>query len=155
MTRLAKIQRAALAVALVAALLGILTATGCRVSEPPDPGWAWLFHALLAALGIGAGIATTLRGIEVDRERWDVLSEELLTKGEREYAHKHAERQHRTASTIFLLAPVALGFFLANYFHQEGTHLLTDSLTVTPLFTFCIGYFAGRRLEDRQKRPDF
>ena len=56
---------------------------------------------------------------------------------------------------FWVLAPVALGFFLANHFDQEGVNLLTDSLIVTPLFSFWIGFFLGRRIEDRQPKPDF
>ena len=53
------------------------------------------------------------RAREIDRERWEVVDDPLLTSGEREYAHKEAERERRWAGTVFLTAPVALAYWTA------------------------------------------
>ncbi len=149
------LQHGCVWISVIAGALGVATAAGYRIADTPDPRWGWPLQFLLLLLGAGCGIAAAMRGIEADRERWQVLQEELLTSGEREYAHKNAERQRRIASTIFLLAPVAIGFWLANHMNTGEPNFLSDSLVVTPLLGFLIGGLIGRRIEDREGKPQF
>jgi len=151
----ARLQHACLWIAALAGALGVATAAGFRVGAVPDPRWSWLLHALLLLLGTAGGIAAMMRGIEADRERFQVLQEQLLTPGERDYAHKRAERQRRGAGTIFLLAPVTVGYWLASHLSSGEPNFLSDSLVVTPLLGFIVGIFVGRWIEDRGGRPEF
>ncbi len=145
-----RLQHGCVGVTAIAVLLAIASAAGYRLGAVPDPRWAWPLQLLLLLLGVGGGLAASMRGIEIERQRWQILQEELLTTGEREYAHKNAERQRRRATTIFMLAPVTLGVWFANHLRTEEPSLLIGSLLITPLFGFLIGSFLGRRLEDKE-----
>lgn len=148
MSRLQGLERVSLGVAVVCGLLTLASAAGCPTFEVEEPAWAWPLHALLLAVGAGAGVATMLRGVEIDRKRWEIVEDPLLTSGERQYAHKEAERQRRAAGTLLLLGPVVLGYWLAYQFRSAQVHvLLTDLLGVTPLFAFLAGLVYGRRYE--------
>lgn len=150
MTRLERLEKASLTAAIVCGLFGLASSGGCRVVPEADPGWAWLGHAVLLLLGAGAGVATILRGVEIDRRRWEILADPLLTKGERDYAHKEAERQRRLAGTFFLLAPLFLGYWMSYQVHGgEGGRLVANLLGVTPLLSFFVGLLVGKRFEPR------
>lgn len=143
MTRLARLQRAATVVAVIGAALGFATSVGCGVAPPGDPGWARLAHPLLLLLGAACGLATVLRAREIDRRRWRELEEPLLTSGEREYAHKEAERDRRLAGTSFLAAPLLLGYWAA--YQLGGTaDLVTGLLPLSPMAGFAAALLAAR-----------
>jgi hypothetical protein len=138
-TALERLQRLAGAVALAGCALGFLTSVGCRVVSGGDPGWASFLHPLLLVVGALAGAAAVGRGREIDRRRWQTVDDPQLTTGEREWAHKEAERQRRAAGTVFLVGPLALGYWLAYQIQPGERTLVASTLSLTPL----LGFFAG------------
>jgi hypothetical protein len=142
-----RLERASLLLAVVAGALGLATSAGCPPVRLGDPAWAWALHPLLLAAGAAAGMATLLRGRDIDRRRWEIVEEPRLTKGEREYAHKEAERQRRHSATIFLLGPVLLGYWLAFQFRGQREHFLSDLLILSPLVGYLAGLLGGRRFK--------
>ena len=140
-------QNGALAVAIVTGALGLLAAGGCSVVPEGRPGLAGLIHVLLLGLSIGAGLLAALRTQEVETARWEAVNEPMATKGEREYAHREAESQRRGTSTIFLLAPLGIAFWLAHVFDTEGVFSLSDLFLVTPVLGYLLTLLiASRRL---------
>lgn len=147
MSALARLERVSLAVAIVAGLLVVLSATGIGLDLAGRATLAWFLHPLLLLLGAGAGIVTILRGVEIDRNRWEIVNDSSITKGEREYAHKEAERQRRVAGTLFLLGPVLLALWFAYQLRGDGPELVADLLIITPLVGFLAGILYGRRFD--------
>ena len=137
--RLVPLQRASLWIAGAAFLLVLAASGGCQVLPAGIPSLAWVLHPAVLLLGFVAGWLTTLRHREIDGERWRVVADPLLTKGEREYAHKEAEAERRRAAVCFIAAPLLLAWLLASRFRGPGSHLVTDLLAVTTL----AGYGAG------------
>lgn len=140
-------QSLATTVAVGAVVLGFLASIDVRLL-PILPWWLLLpAHPLLAALGVGAGRAAVRRGREVDAERWAVVDEPLATAKEQEYAHKEAERERRVSATVFLGAPVFLGYWgLYQFAAGPGSW----ALPVTGL----VGYLAGYLFENRRGGPE-
>jgi len=147
MSLLERIQKICWPMAAIFAVLGVGASTGCRVLPAGNPDHVWLLHGLLLAAGFAAGVATMLRAVEIDRKRWEIVEDPLLTSGEREYAHKEAERQRRLAGTAFLLLPLTLAYWLAHQFQDEELHLPQILLGVTPIVAFFLGLWWGRRYE--------
>lgn len=138
-------QRVAVWVAGVSIALGLGASTGCAVVPKGPPSFAWLLHPLVMALGALGGYATVLRKREIDRRRWEVVQDDLLTSGERQWAHREAERDIRMAGTVFLLAAVGFGYWMAYQFNVEDQVTVADFLIVTPLLGFVIGLLFGLR----------
>ena len=148
LSRLQRWERYSLTTAGLACLLGLCTAGGCSPLPLGPPAVAWWIHPPLLALGLLAGLAATLRFREIDQRRWQIVGESNLTKGEREYAHKEAERQRRFASTAYLAAPLGLSFWLAYQF--QGRFRLpdvspADVLMLTPMLAFFLGLFLAQK----------
>lgn len=123
-------------------LLGFLASVGVLL-VPAGAAWlAWLLHPLLLALGAAGAYAAALRGREIDRWRWRMVEDPLITDAEREEAHKEAERQRRAAATAFLAAPVFLGYWLV---YQVTGDLAVWLLPASAL----LGYAAGVALAHR------
>lgn len=141
-------QSLATTVAIGALVLGFLASIDFRLL-PLLPWWLLLAaHPLLAALGVAAGRAAIRRGRELDAERWAVVDEPLATLQEQEYAHKEAERERRVAATVFLGAPVFLGYWGLYQFAGAGPGAW--ALPVTGL----LGYLAGFLFENRRGGPE-
>jgi len=149
MTRLERFQKVALWVAVGGATIGFLTSTGCQMLPNAPRQVLPLLHPVLFALGAVFGVASQRRSEEIDRERWKIVEEPLLTGGERDWAHKNAERKRRGAGTAFLAAPLALGYWLA---HQiEGRGLAADLLAATAVLGAVAGLILARFLEPRSR----
>jgi hypothetical protein len=131
-------QNVALLVAIGCGGAGLLTATGCPVLGPGDPGVAPWLHLLVIVVGAAAGFCFSFRAREIDAERWRVVDDSTITKGEREYAHKEAEREKKSAGVVFLMAPLTLGFWLAAHFFERRV-VATDLLSLSPLLGFLLG----------------
>ncbi len=149
--RLERLERAALWVAVVCAALGFLTSGGCLHLPSAPRAALGLLHPLLFLMGAGAGWAVVVRGRDIDRRRWQIVREDRLTSGERDWAHKEAERQRRWAGTSFLAAPVMLGYWLAYQVEGGGRLLAAQLLSVTALAGAVTGLVAAH-LHGRRKR---
>ena len=140
-----RIQNVALVAAFAWGALGIATATGCPVLPPGDSGAAVWLHPLLIALAAVSGLCFSLRAREIDGERWRIVDDSTITRGEREYAHREAERERKVAGVVFLMAPLTLGFWLAS--HLRGERLTAaELLSLTPLVGFLLGMGVARLL---------
>jgi hypothetical protein len=140
-------QAAAVAVAVACGVLGFLASLDLYLLPPfPHPA-VWLAHPLLAALGAAAGAAAALRGRELDRARWEVVDQPMITSGERELAHKEAERQRRLAATAFLAAAVFVGYWLL---YQIPGGLVAWLLPATAL----VGWAGGHTVINRRAGPE-
>lgn len=150
---LARFQALAAAAAVAGLLLGFLASIGLRLFPPLAPAGFGAVAVVLAALGAGGGVATVLRAREIDRRRWEVVEDPLITSGEREYAHKEAERERRWAGTVFLTAPIALAYWSA-YQVSAGSGFGTGPLLAfVPLGGYLAG-LVGAHLWRRRDRPE-
>lgn len=144
MTRLERLQKASFWVAVVSATGGFLTSAGCRFAPELPDSTVGALHFLLLIVGSIAGYLSVVRGHEIDRERWRVAEDPDLTSGERDYAHKYAERQRRSASTSFLAAPLMLGYWLAYQVEGDGQDLAAQLLPVTAVLGSILGLLVAR-----------
>ena len=144
-TRAERTCRMAVWVTVGAAVLGVLAATG---ASPIPHGTAtvarWL-HPLVIALGVIAGVISIQRAREIDLDRWRIVRDTALTSGEREWAHKEAERGMRSAATTLLLAACAVGAWLAYQTRTPGVITAADLLVATPVVGFGVGLIIGSR----------
>lgn len=129
-----------------AAVLGVL---GFAASL--GHGWlglaAWLapfLHLLLGLLGAAAAVAASRRTEQIDRQRFEIATAPAVTRGERELAHREAERQIRTATTALVAAPLLLGYWLA-YELPAGVGPWGRALPATALAGFAVAFWLGRK----------
>ena len=147
MSWLRELQRWALRVAIVAAVLGLATASGCAPGLDLPRGALGLLHPLLFVVGVLAGWAASRRMGEIDRERWRVARDPDLTRGEREYAHRHAEARRRNAALALLGAPLLIGYCSSSEIVDSTGSLAAQLLGITALAGGILGLIIGRRLE--------
>jgi hypothetical protein len=151
--RLERLQTLAATSAVAGLLLGFLASIGLRLFPALSAAGFWVVAVLLLAAGVGGGLATVARAREIDRRRWEIVEDPMLTSGEREYAHKEAERARRWAGTAFLTAPVALAYWAAYQVTPEAALGAPPLLAAVPL----AGYLAGlvsAHLAQRRARPE-
>lgn len=144
----ARWQSLALLVAIAGLVLGFLASIGLLLFPVLPPGLLALAHPLLLALGFAGGRCAVVRGREIDAARWAVVDEPLATAGERQHAHKEAERERRVAAAVLLGAPVFLGYWWLYQFGAAGPGAL--ALPVAGL----AGYLAGFVDESRRGGPE-
>jgi len=142
-TPLERAERLALWTAVALGLLGFAGGLGSRVLPPFPPAAEWPLQLLVTACGFLAARLARRRTAEIERRRWAALEEPRLTGGEREWAHKEAERARRASGFAFLLAPLMLGYFLAYQF-PDGAGPVARALAGTPLLGFVGGLLWGR-----------
>jgi hypothetical protein len=143
-SRLERLQRVSFWVAVVSAGAGFLTSAGCTGLPPLATFHLRWLHPFLLVLGAVCGWLSVARGEAIDRERWQIAEDPSLTSGERDYAHRHAERQRRVASTSFLAAPLMLGYWLAYQVEGEGKLLAAQLLPVTAITGAVLALLIGR-----------
>ena len=148
MSRLREMQRGALRVAGVAALLGLATASGCAPGLGLPRLSLGLLHPLLFVVGGLAGWAATRRMSEIDGERWRIARDPNLTSGELQYAHRHAESRRRWAALAFLGAPLMIGYCTSGHIEASSDSLAAQLLGITALAGGILGLLLGRRQED-------
>lgn len=136
------LQRLSAWVSAAAALLGLMASVEVRLLPLAPAELAWLLHPLLFALGAGGAVAGALRGREIDRWRWEMVDAPGVTAGEREEAHKEAERQRRRAGTLFLAGPVFLGYWGV---YQVAGGLATWLLPAAALAGYAVGFLVAQR----------
>jgi uncharacterized membrane protein YbhN (UPF0104 family) len=141
-----RIQRVAFWLMVAGVVLAASAAVGITSLPSNPPALVWSLHAVLLALGVGCGFAAVGRSREIDRERWRLLGDTSLTSGEREYAHREAEAELRSAGRVFVLSGVALGAFAAYLLRTPGEIGAADLLIVTPLLGFAAGLLVGSRV---------
>ena len=154
MTRLERLQKISFWVAVISAALGFLTSAGCGLAPDIPDSSVRVLHPLLLILGGIVGYLSVFRSDEIDRERWRIVEDPSLTSGERDYAHRYAERQRRVASTAFLAAPLMLGYWMAYQVESEGQALASQLLPVTALVGSVIGVLVARRRAAASGRDD-
>lgn len=148
--RLETLQTVATVFAVAALGFGFLASIGLALLALP-PAAFWPMSLLLAVAGAGGGVATVVRGHQIDRRRWEVVEDPLLTSGERKYAHKEAERERRWAGTVFFAAPIALAYW-SSYHFPEGSGMATSPLlALFPLLGYLAGLLATHWRERRRR----
>lgn len=152
MSALERAQKVAFWIAVATATLGFVTSAGCGPMPELPGGLARWLHPVLLAVGIVAGLAAAARNDEIDRTRWQVVEDPMLTSDERDYAHRHAERERRWASTAFLAAPLMLGYWMAYQIEGEGRRLDAQLLPLTAVVGCVIGYLVTS-LRARGRQP--
>ena len=144
MSRLERLQKSSFWVAVVGAAGGFLTSAGCQLAPEIPASSLGFLHPLLLILGGVVGYLSVFRNYEIDRKRWQIAEDPSLTSGERDYAHRYAERQRRLASTSYLAAPLMLGYWLAYQVEGEGQALIAQLLPVTALVGSVLGLLVAR-----------
>lgn len=148
---LQRLQSAAGATAGVALFLGFLASIGLRFFPMLSPAGLWVVALFLLAAGAVGGAATVGRGEEIDRRRWELVEDPLITSGEREYAHKEAERERRWAGIVFFTAPVALAYCAAGHLPADAGAGASPLLALVPI----AGYLGGLiGIHVRRDRPE-
>ncbi|MEE2777895.1 MAG: hypothetical protein VYE73_14160 [Acidobacteriota bacterium] len=150
---MAKLQSVAFGVAVVCAVLGLFTSTGCPVLPEGDTVLVVPLHLLVILVGAAAGLAIPFRARRIDEERWRLVQDPDLTSGERQYAHKEADGQKKSVGIVFVMAPLTLGFWMASHFRNPATITAADFLTVTPLAGFAAGLGLGWWLTKHKAPP--
>lgn len=150
---LERCQTAAGAAAVTGLVLGFLASIGLRLLPPLSPPGFWAVAVLLLVAGAGGGGATVLRARAIDRRRWEVVEDPLITSGEREYAHKEAERERRWAGTVFLTTPIALAYWAAYQVAAGPVFGARPLLAFVPLAGYLVG-LAAIHLSRRRERPE-
>lgn len=152
MSVLERRQRVAFWVAVVSAGLGFVTSAGCPLLPGLPTESLWFLHPALLALGALAGYQSVLRNTEIDRERWRIAEDSTVTSGEREYAHRYAERQRRWSSTSFISAPLMLGYWLAYQVEGGGRGLAAQLLPAVALAGSVVGLMVARLRTSERSR---
>lgn len=136
---LERLQTAASAAAVTGLVLGFFASIGLRLFPVLSPAGFWSAILLLLGAGAGGGLGTVARAREIDRRRWELVEDPLMTSGEREYAHKDAERERRWAGVVFFTAPVALAYWAAHQLSADVALTAPPLLALVPL----AGYLGG------------
>jgi MFS family permease len=142
-SQLETVQTAAAVVAVGSLVLGFAASIGLRLVPTLAPAAFWPMLGGLALCGAGAGIATVVRGHQVDRVRWQVAQDPMVTSAEREYAHKEAERERRWAGTVFFVAPVALAYWVAYQLPPGSGVGASGLLALVPIAGYLVGLLAA------------
>jgi hypothetical protein len=141
--RLETVQSAAATVAVASLVLGFFASIGLRLFPSLSPAALWPVLVALALCGAGAGMATVARGHGIDRIRWEVAQDPLVTSAEREHAHREAERERRWAGTVFFVAPVALAYWAAYQLPPGAGIAATGLLALVPIAGYTMGLLAA------------
>jgi len=147
MTRIERIQKIYFWMAIVFAGLGVVSSSGCSPIAPFPSGMLWVLHPLLFLLGAVSGVLNLRRTEQIDRQRWEVAEDSTVTSGEREYAHKEAERERRWAGICFAGGPLMLGYWLAYQVTSESGRAEAHLLPVTGIAGFALGLGVTKILE--------
>lgn len=126
------------------ALLGFLASIGVYWLPSWPVGALWAVLPALLLLGLAGGGMARWRLAAIDVRRWRIVADDLLTSGEREYAHHEAERQRRVSATAILAGPLAIGYWTAYQFTAADELLLIQLLPLVPMVGCLTGWFAGR-----------
>lgn len=148
MTRWELAERIAWWVAAAGGLAGFASSLGKAPLAPLPLALVWPSHLAAFAVGLAGAWLAQRRQAEVEARRWAALEEPGMTSGEREWAHKEAERAGRMALLAFILAPLLLGYWLAYQF-PAGAGPVARALAASPLLGTAAGLLLFR---DRERR---
>jgi hypothetical protein len=161
--RLETVQTVAAIAGGVALLLGLLASIDVLLFPRGDPWVARILHPLFFVLGAAGGMAAVVRGRQADRRRWQVLEDPRLTDGERELAHREAERERRWAGTVFFIAPVFLSYWMAYQFGgeegspqrgpQDSLPIEMQMLMLSPMVGFLAGLLLAHWMLGPKEKP--
>lgn len=140
---LERLQGVLFAAAVAGLAVGFFASIGLRVLPLLDRTGFWVVVALLLLLGLGGGAATVVRAWEIDRRRWEAAEDPLITSGEREYAHKEAERERRWAGIVFFTSPIGLGYCAAYHLGPDTVDHAPAFLALLPVAAYLVGYLAA------------
>lgn len=132
-------QRASLWIAGVAALLALFAGGGVTPVPAISGAWVWGFHPLVIALGAWAGALTVVRNRDIERHRWELVQDPMLTRGEREWAHKEAEAERKRSAASFLASPLLIAGWLAYSLQEGAAPLASDLMPASALVGFGLG----------------
>lgn len=144
---LERLQSFLLAAAIAGLAIGFLASIGLRIFPLLDRAGFWTVVTLLLLAGLGGGVATVVRAREIDRRRWEAVDDPLITKGEREYAHKEAERERRWAGIVYFTSPIALGYCAAYHLGAGAAENAPALLSLLPLASYLVGYVAAHAVQ--------
>jgi hypothetical protein len=144
---LERMQGFLLAAAVAGLAIGFLASIGLRIFPLLDRTGFWIVVTLLLLAGAGGGVATVVRAREIDRRRWEAVDDPLITSGEREYAHKEAERERRWAGIVFFTSPIALGYCAAYHLGPGAVANAPALLALLPLAAYLVGYVAAHAVQ--------
>ena len=147
---LERLQPVAAGAAVAGLAVGFLASIGLEIFPPLARGGFWTVVGLLLVMAAGGGVATVVRAREIDRRRWQVVQDPLITSGEREYAHKEAERERRWAGAVFLAAPIALGYCAAYHLGPGAGPGAAGALALLPFAGYLAGFLAAHALLRRR-----
>ena len=149
-----RLQSVSVAIGILCAVLALSASTGHPLVARSDPEHAGIVHPFVILVGAIGGFLTRRRMQEIDRRLWQVVDDSSLTSGEREYAHREAASEKKTAAVTFLVAPLSLGLWLAYQFKGEEFGA-AELLTISPLAGFLVGLGAAalwRREDDSRPK---
>lgn len=153
-SRLQRLQRLSWGVAVAGVVLGLAASGGCYAVPAGGPGWAWFLHPLVLVVGAAGGLAAVLRIREIDRRRWELVSDPTLTKGERELAHREAERERRFAGTAFLAGPFMFAYWMLYQASPGEVGVAQGLLPIVCVVGYGLGLLVGH-LRWREQPPRF
>lgn len=150
MARIPRSQLVAIALGLGFGGLGLLASTGITPRLETPLLLVLFAYVLLALAGYVAGRLTIERRAVLDRVRWETVESEGLTSGERQLAHREADRQIRLAGVTYFAAAVAPGAWLSYQLRDPNAFAPSDLLILAPVIGFVIGMIlTNRRLPSR------
>ena len=147
---LSLLQRVCWWIAGACALLALLTSLGRGLFPTLGPAWVVPGHLFVLALGVAFGWVAQVRQREIDTRRWEILADDDLTQGEREYAHKDAESTITRAFGAFLLAPLFVAGWLTYQIQDPDAPLATDVIALSAFLGYGIGLVVGWWVERRR-----
>jgi len=130
--------------AILFVVLGFVASLGHGPLPPLPVASVSPLHVVLAVAGFAAGRLAARRQAEIEARRAEYLQDPHATKGERETAHKDAERDLRFAHMALVGAPLALGYWLA-YELAPGAPPWGRALPAAALIGYGLSLLWGRR----------
>ncbi|MDX1631123.1 MAG: hypothetical protein R3234_04640 [Thermoanaerobaculia bacterium] len=128
------------------AVLGLVilgTATGYNPVPTAATVWLGVAYPFLLGVGVLFGWMARLRQVEIEEDRWRILSDEHLTRGERTYAHKEAESAMTRSLAAFLLVPLLLAGYLTYQIPGEEGSFVNDLLVLPAFLGYGLGLLLG------------
>lgn len=141
--KLERLVAAAGPAAILFVVIGFFASVGHGPLPPVPHALVVPLHLAIGALGAAAAWIAGRRQVEIDAQRFAYAQDPHATKGERELAHKEAEREIRFAHMALVGVPLALGYWLA-YEFAPGAPPWARALPASALVGYGLGLLLGR-----------